>query len=104
MTVEEFRERHLPDLVRRLGVTRAIAFGSRVRGDSLETSDLDVVLVSEAFEGVFFTDRIARALEVVGVTDPIDLLRYTPREFEKKSRQIGIVGTAAREGIALLGG
>jgi hypothetical protein len=42
----EFVRDHLPTLRGRLAPLRVIAFGSRVRGDALSTSDLDLILVS----------------------------------------------------------
>jgi predicted nucleotidyltransferase len=38
-------------------ITRAILFGSYARGSAREDSDIDVALVSDAFEGVRFVDR-----------------------------------------------
>jgi len=64
----------------RLGVLRAILFGSLARGDIGAQSDLDLILVVETRER--FLERCAsfhRALEpAVGM----DILVYTPDEFE----------------------
>ena len=99
------------DLVRRLigklasiRVERAILFGSRVRGDALLSSDLDLILVSPDFEGVFFTDRpmaVVDAWDFEGAP-PLEVLCYTPEEFERKRARIGIVRTALEEGIAVV--
>jgi len=90
--------------VRRVGkkyrLQKALLFGSRARGDFLKESDYDVILVSDDFEGVFFTDRIAKMYEFWN-NYPIDIepLCYTKKEFEKKKREIGIVSQAVKEGI-----
>jgi predicted nucleotidyltransferase len=51
-------------------------FGSRVRREALEFSDLDVILISPAFEKIPFIECASRVLE-----DGWALSYYTPREF-----------------------
>jgi uncharacterized protein len=83
-------------------ITEAILFGSRVRGEELVDSDYDVVLVSPDFEGIFFSQRSARMYDYWNHW-PLDIepLCYTPEEFERKRSQIGIVGEAVKEGVAI---
>lgn len=80
---------------------RAIFFGSRARGDHLLHSDYDLILVSADFEGVFFTERMAKMYDFW--TDPmvLEAFCYTPAEFEIKRKQIGTVATAVKEGIEI---
>ena len=78
----------------------ALLFGSRVRGDWLVDSDYDVLLVSHEFEGVKFDER-ARRVSHLWQGRGLELLCYTPGEFEEKKEQIGTVATAAAEGIAV---
>ena len=83
-------------------ITTAIMFGSRVRGDYLEHSDIDLLLVSPDFEGVVFPQRSA---DVSGYWDAdisLEVVCYTPDEFEKKRRQIGMVADAVREGVRIV--
>src|SRR5215470_10100694 len=87
-----FVTEHLPMLRERLAPLMAIAFGSRVRGDALSTSDLDLVLVSPWFGAMSFLRRPLAVLE---------LLCYTPEEFEEKRQELGIVRVAHEEGIVL---
>jgi len=83
-------------------ITQAIFFGSRVRGDHLEDSDYDIVLVSPDFQGVFFSQRSALMYDFWQHWPlEIEPLCYTPEEFETKKQQIGIVNEAAREGVPL---
>ena len=91
---------------RRFPDARVILFGSRARGDALRTSDLDLIVVSRAFEGVAFTDRASMVLRVlweegVRLGVDVDLLCYTPGEFEAKVREIGVVSEAVRYGVEL---
>jgi len=85
-------------------IERALIFGSRVRGDWLVGSDLDLILVSRDFSGVRFGHRIAEVQRYrIHWNEPfsLDLICYTPEEFERKSKQIGMVQDAVNEGILL---
>lgn len=81
--------------------TRIILFGSRARGDWLKDSDYDFIIVSEEFEGIDFLERIKKVLRECDVEFNAEILCYTPGEFERKRKQIGTVGQAAKEGVVL---
>jgi len=78
-----------------------LAFGSRARGEALAESDLDLVVVSERFQGMPFLERTSRLLADLDVPFPVDLLCYTPNEFRQKRRELGIVRAAVAEGVRL---
>jgi len=78
-----------------------ILFGSRARGDYLKDSDYDIIIVSPEFDDVHFLERIYQLLEFWDYDWDVDLLPYTPEEFEKKKNQIGIVNQAVREGLVV---
>lgn len=79
----------------------AIFFGSRARGDYLEHSDVDLIVVSDDFDGVFFPDRSTEMYKFWDGGLPLEVLCYTVKEFEKKKQMIGLVQDAAKEGISL---
>jgi predicted nucleotidyltransferase len=91
----------LPTLRSRLAPLQVIAFGSRVRGDALSTSDLDLILVSPQFSSIPFLRRAVAVLEMLDYPGGLELLCYTPDEFEDKRQELGIVRVALEEGIAL---
>jgi predicted nucleotidyltransferase len=95
----------LAKFLRRVGerfvLERAILFGSRARGDELAESDYDVVLVSSAFAGLHFADRIAAVLDFWELPQSLEPLCYTPEELARKRSEIGIVAEAVREGREL---
>lgn len=95
--VREFAEA----LKRNFGAERVILFGSRARGDWLKESDYDFIVVSSHFEGVHFLERPVPLYKHWHVWPGVELLCYTPEEFERKRRQISIVREAVREGIEL---
>ncbi|MFQ6058104.1 MAG: nucleotidyltransferase domain-containing protein [Anaerolineae bacterium] len=82
-------------------IERAIVFGSRARGDHLVDSDLDLILVSKDFEDVFFTDRSSQVHRYWDGDLGLEVLCYTPEEFEKKRRMIGLIQDAVREGVEI---
>jgi hypothetical protein len=91
----------LPTLRERLAPLRVIAFGSRVRGDALSTSDLDLIVVSPWFASLPFLRRPVAILELLDYPGGLELLCYTPEEFEQKRQELGIVRVALEEGVTL---
>lgn len=101
--VARFRAEVLPRLVARYRPNKVLVFGSRARGDALRDSDLDVLIVSAAFEGVRWLDRQGRVYEACDVHLDVELLCYTPEEYARKVEELGIVRTATAEGVAIVG-
>lgn len=93
---------HLPTIVRRFAPERVIAFGSRVSGEPHRHSDLDLLIVAAAFQGVPWLDRAVAVLDAIGAPFAMDVLCYTPDEFSRKREEIGIVRTAVETGVELL--
>jgi hypothetical protein len=85
----------------RFPLERAVLFGSRARGDELVESDYDLLLVSEAFRGLGFAERIAEVQALWDLPEGLEPLCYTPDELERKRREIGIVAEGLREGREL---
>ena len=83
------------------GVTKVILFGSRARGDALKESDYDFVIVAPHFEGLHVASRPVDLYQYWKGHPGVELLCYTPEEFERKSNQITIVREAVREGTEL---
>jgi len=91
---------------RRIPDARVILFGSRARGEALKHSDVDLIVVSNVFRGMHFTDRASYVLRILweeGVRPgvDVDLLCYTPEEFEKKRGEVGVVREALKNGVEL---
>lgn len=99
--IEPFVLEFAEALKRNFGAEKVILFGSRARGDWLHESDYDFVVVSRHFEGLPFVRRPVPLYEHWHQWPGVELLCYTPEEFERKSRQISIVREAVREGIEL---
>jgi predicted nucleotidyltransferase len=100
--IERFRGEVLPCLRRRFAPERVIVFGSRARGDAIEHSDLDVLVVAGAFRDVPWLERAPTVTLDCDIRFGVELLCYTPDKFERKREEWGIVRTAVREGFDLL--
>lgn len=83
-------------------VQKVIFFGSRTRDDYLECSDFDLIVVSKDFEGVFFTERMSKMYRYWTSPKSLEVLCYTPEEFERKSAQLCIVRKAVETGISVV--
>jgi predicted nucleotidyltransferase len=82
-------------------------WGSRAYGTPHEYSDIDLIVVSKSFAGERFIQRMPAFLRKLGlVTDTsvevVDVLCYTPEEFERKKSQISIVREAVNKGTRIL--
>lgn len=78
-----------------------IVFGSRVNGIPHEWSDIDAIIVSNRFASI---PQVNRGFEFKCIVEPdigMDILCYTPEEFERMRTGIGIVPDACREGLWL---
>ncbi|MDW8027239.1 MAG: HEPN domain-containing protein [Armatimonadota bacterium] len=81
-----------------------IAFGSRVSGKPREDSDIDLIVVSDLFEGIKFLERSRLFNEAIPWHLRVDVWCLTVEEFERMRRQIGVVADACREGVWVLKG
>ena len=85
--------------LRRARLEEGIVFGSRVRGDYLMASDVDLIVVSQAFEGVRVLDRVRQLLDCWDGTEDLEVLPYTPAEFERARGSSGVIQAALTYGI-----
>lgn len=95
---------YVRSLSREIRVQRAILFGSWARGDYLDDSDVDLIVLSDDFEGVPLEDRLVilqrhwnderygRALEAFG---------YTQSEFKELQRYDHLASRARRTGLVV---
>lgn len=95
--LERFQKEALPRIVREFKPIKVIFFGSRVKGSAREDSDIDVIIISEAFRGIPFIRRMERVLKVARFPKHVDFLCYTPEEFERIKNSSAIVQEAMEE-------
>ncbi|HII30302.1 nucleotidyltransferase [Candidatus Woesearchaeota archaeon CG10_big_fil_rev_8_21_14_0_10_47_5] len=95
--IKDFKKR----LYEKYKPEKIIIFGSRARKDNLIESDIDFVIVSKMFEGMKWPRRLAAVSELWKGLIAIEPLCYTPKEFDIKKRQLGIVNRAVDEGVEI---
>lgn len=88
-------------VAKRFGLRKMLLFGSRARGDFLEGSDVDVVLVSDGFAGLSFPRRLSAVSELWMHAPSLEALCYTPEEFDRLKTRSFVLRAAVREGIPI---
>lgn len=81
--------------------SRVVIFGSQVTGDAREDSDIDVIIVSDAFEGVPFVRRMGQVSRAAPFAKHVDYLCYTGREYEHMRREFAVVMEAETNGVVV---
>ena len=105
--VNDFVQKYIDKIKEAYEPQQIWLWGSRAYGTPHEYSDIDLIVVSESFANVRFIQRMPSFLRKLGlVTDTsvevLDVLCYTPEEFERKKSQISIVREVVNKGIRLL--
>lgn len=83
-------------------VNRIIIFGSYAIGRAREHSDIDLVVISDAFKGVNLLKRlelIGIALAKARVIEPVEALGYTEEEYESRGKGSFIGDEVKTKGI-----
>lgn len=83
----------------RLGAQKVVHFGSSARGEAGLDSDLDLIVVMACEES--FLDRIAALYKILKPRVAVDLLVYTPVEFEEMKENNFFLKNVLREGKTL---
>jgi len=65
----------------KIPIRQAILFGSYTRGNYNKWSDIDIALVSEAFEGNRIDDRGKIRKITLSISSDIEVLPFNPRDF-----------------------
>ncbi len=102
--LRRFIEENWGEIVATFSPRHIIVFGSRVNGTARPDSDIDLIIVSDAFEGIPFLQRVRLFHERIPWHLRVDAWCFTVMEFERLRRQVGIVADACREGLWLLRG
>ena len=82
---------------------KIILFGSKARGDDWKRSDYDFIIVSSKFRGMHWLKRISKVVGLWNIPVGIDVLPYTPEEFEDKKKYSSIVRSALKNSRLIAG-
>jgi predicted nucleotidyltransferase len=77
-------------------------FGSRARGDHLENSDVDLIIISDSFQGVKFPWRLVGLQKHWDLPYFLEALPYTRAEAQSLVATSGVVAEALKTGIRVL--
>lgn len=88
-----------------LQIERIVLFGSRSKGNSTKESDIDVVVVSEDFEGknIFERASLTKDAEIKTIKKfviPFDILTLSAKEWENEE---SLIVHYAKEGKVIYG-
>lgn len=76
---------------------KAILFGSAARGDADRFSDIDLIVIKRTDRR--FLDRLADVIEAIQPDFSLDVLVYTPEEFERMREEGNpLISRALEEG------
>ena len=99
--LEKFRREALPLIRYHIHPVKVVAFGSRIRGNATEESDIDIIIISDRFREIPFLERMPWMLKHVPFPKHVDYLCYTPEEFERIKNTSSIIIDAMVEPLEL---
>jgi predicted nucleotidyltransferase len=82
-----------------LAPRKILLFGSSCRKPFGETGDVDLIIVYETTKR--FLDRLKELYERWDLPQAVDILAYTPAEFERMLQDNAFVQDAVQEGIVI---
>jgi len=88
--------------LRQIGAHKAILFGPLAGRTVRLSSDIDLIVVIDAPQDEDFLARQQRIYDALAPQVPLDLLVYTPEEFEHQKRYSATVRSALKHGRSLL--
>ena len=71
----------------KIGLEKVFLFGSTAKQKRKQSSDIDLIVVSKSFIGLTSLERGKMLLEDWSFVEELDLLMYTPEEFQKVSKR-----------------
>jgi predicted nucleotidyltransferase len=78
---------------------KIILFGSQARGHEDEESDIDLILVYETTKA--FLDRLKELYVAWDIPKAVDILAYTPEEFDRMTKENMFLQDAMKEAEVL---
>lgn len=100
--IPEAVKNYVDKVARKFEAQCVILWGSRARGDHTPTSDYDIIVIADFKEK--FLDRLTTLMELAPLQPNIEVLGYTPEEFETMFQRGNVTALdAIHEGIPLHG-
>ena len=96
--LERFKREALPKLIAEFKPEKILLFGSRIKGTADENSDIDVIVVSNAFANIPFIERMSLILKMIRFPKHIDFICYSPEEFARLKNKSSVLMDALENG------
>lgn len=77
------------------GPVEIYLFGSFAKGDWLEDSDVDIIVVSEKFQDKAMPERVNMVRKLAQDNIALEILAYTPKELKEASTRSIVVQDAS---------
>lgn len=87
------------DILKTLDIEKVILFGSLVSNNVSSTSDIDLVIIQKTEKR--FLERLEDIYTVIKPRVAVDILVYTPEEFEKLQEESSFIRRILKEGRVL---
>lgn len=87
------------DILKTLDIEKVILFGSLVSSNVSSTSDIDLVIIQKTEKR--FLERLEDIYTVIKPRVAVDILVYTPEEFEKLQEESSFIRRILKEGRVL---
>lgn|SRR3989338_2975512 len=97
IALRKFKKR----IEKKQNVQKIILFGSRARGKPKKESDVDLVIISNDYEGVKSFKRSPPLYHEWDLDLPVDFICLTPEEFKTLAQRVTVTREAQREGIEI---
>jgi predicted nucleotidyltransferase len=94
-TISDLKDRII-ETFRPFDPERIVLFGSMARSDHDEASDVDLIIVYETDKR--FLDRLEELYLSWNIPKAVDILAYTPSEYESMAAQSGFLQKVLSEG------
>lgn len=70
---------------RKIRISKIILFGSYSKGTHTESSDIDLIVISDDFASLNYWERIDLLSDAIyEIFEPIEAFSFTPNEWEKR--------------------
>lgn len=99
--LNKFKKIAVPKIIEKFHPEKILLFGSRANNTANKESDIDVVVVSSHFKNLNFTERMPAILKLIKFPKHVDLICYTPEEFENLRNKSSLLIEALEYGIEL---
>ena len=103
-TYKKIAKSYLKKIAPKLKIQKALLFGSVARGEANLDSDIDLIILAEKFKNIPLIDRLSWLSRQRGEKFsrwPMDILGYTPEEFEQLAQVSSMFKEAKEQGIVI---